>query len=124
MVEERVQRRLAAILAADVVGYSRMMNKDEAGTLSRLKSVRDVVFEPKTKQHGGRTFKTTGDGALVEFASAIEAVHQALVSSISTDAPSKRITVTSAEVSQANDMLSGDTVLLEYTQERRRQDLE
>ncbi|MBT5047390.1 MAG: tetratricopeptide repeat protein [Rhodospirillaceae bacterium] len=78
MAEERVQRRLAAILAADVVGYSRMMGLDEGGTLSRLKTLRQEIFEPKTKQYGGRTFKTTGDGALVEFNSAVDAVKSAV----------------------------------------------
>ncbi len=77
MVEERVQRRLAAILAADVVGYSRLMGADEEGTLSRLKTLRRELFDPKTKQHGGRIFKTTGDGAFVEFNSAVEAVKSA-----------------------------------------------
>ena len=67
MAEERVQRRLAAILAADVVGYSRLMEQDESRTLSRLKALRREIFDPKTKEHGGRIFKTTGDGALVEF---------------------------------------------------------
>ena len=78
MAEERVQRRLAAILAADVVGYSRLMGEDEAGTLSRLKAIMRNVFEPKTKQNGGRIFKMTGDGALVEFASAAGAVRSAI----------------------------------------------
>ncbi|MBT4908166.1 MAG: tetratricopeptide repeat protein, partial [Rhodospirillaceae bacterium] len=78
MAEERVQRRLAAILAADVVGYSRMMGLDEGGTLSRLKTLRQEIFAPKTKQYGGRTFKTTGDGALVEFNSAVDAVKSAV----------------------------------------------
>lgn len=77
MAEERVQRRLAAILAADVVGYSRMMGQDEVGTLSRLKTLRRELFDPKTKQYGGRIFKTTGDGAFVEFNSAVEAVKSA-----------------------------------------------
>ena len=77
MAEERVQRKLAAILAADVVGYSRLMEDDETGTLARLKSLRSELFEPKTKEHGGRIFKTTGDGALVEFKSAVEAVSSA-----------------------------------------------
>ena len=62
MAGERVQRRLAAILAADVVGYSRMMEVDEAGTLAALKTLRRDFFVPKTKQYGGRIFKTTGDG--------------------------------------------------------------
>lgn len=73
MAEERLQRRLAAIVAADVVGYSRMMDADEAGTLALLKTLRIEVFEPKTKQFGGRVFKNTGDGALVEFGSASDA---------------------------------------------------
>ncbi len=60
MADERVQRRLAAILAADVVGYSRLMEQDETGTLARLKSLRSEVFDPRTKQFDGRIFKTTG----------------------------------------------------------------
>jgi TolB-like protein/Flp pilus assembly protein TadD len=78
MAEDRVERKLAAILVADVVGYSRMMSKDEAGTLARLKALRRELFEPKTKQHRGRIFKTTGDGALVEFRSAVDAVNSAV----------------------------------------------
>ena len=78
MAEERLQRRLAAILAADVVGYSRMMDGDEAGTLARLKAVRAEVFDPITAQFGGRIFKTTGDGALAEFGSAVDAVQAAI----------------------------------------------
>ncbi len=67
-----------AILAADVVGYSGLMGKDEEGTLARLKKLRREVFDPETKRFGGRVFKTTGDGALVEFRSAIEAVNSAI----------------------------------------------
>ncbi len=78
MAEERLQRRLAAILAADVVGYSRMMDGDEAGTLTRMKALRSEVFDPITAQFGGRIFKTTGDGALTEFGSAIDAVQAAI----------------------------------------------
>ena len=78
MAEDRVERKLAAILAADMVGYSRMMGEDEAGTLVRLKALRRELFEPKTKQHRGRIFKTTGDGALVEFKSAADAVNSAV----------------------------------------------
>jgi class 3 adenylate cyclase len=74
MAEERVQRRLAAILAADVVGYSRLMELDEAGTMAALKSLRKAVLEPLVARHQGRIFKTTGDGVLVEFASAVNAV--------------------------------------------------
>ncbi len=78
MADERVQRKLAAILAADVVGFSRMMGEDEAGTLAQLKTLRREIFEPKTAQFGGRIFKNTGDGALAEFASANDAVQCAV----------------------------------------------
>jgi TolB-like protein len=78
MAVERVQRRLAAILAADVVGYSRLMGEDEAGTLSRLKQLRLEVFDPHIKEFSGRLFKTTGDGLLIEFPSAVDAVNHAV----------------------------------------------
>jgi TolB-like protein len=68
------QRRLAAILAADVVGYSRLMGLDEAGTLAALKAVRIGLIDPKIAEHIGRIFKTTGDGMLVEFPSVVNAV--------------------------------------------------
>ena len=74
MAEERLQRRLAAILSADVVGYSRLMGIDEAGTLTRLKAMRRDLFDPLIAAHSGRIFKLMGDGALVEFASAVDAV--------------------------------------------------
>src|SRR5262245_9182066 len=78
MAEERAQRRLAAILAADVVGYSRLMAEDEAGTLAVLKSRRRDVLAPLVAKHQGRIFKLTGDGALIEFASAVNAVQCAV----------------------------------------------
>src|SRR5262249_5169084 len=78
MAEERAQRRLAAILATDVVGYSRLMEQDEAGTLATLKSRRREVLEPLVARHQGRIFKVTGDGVLVEFASAVNAVQCAV----------------------------------------------
>jgi TolB-like protein len=78
MAQERTQRRLAAILAADVVGYSRMMEADEAGTLAALKARRKEVLEPLVAQHQGRVFKVTGDGVLVEFTSAVNAVQCAV----------------------------------------------
>jgi formylglycine-generating enzyme required for sulfatase activity/class 3 adenylate cyclase len=74
MAEERIQRRLAAILSADVVGYSRLMGRDEAGTLSRLNALRREVIDPAIAAHSGRIVKLMGDGALVEFASAVDAV--------------------------------------------------
>ncbi|NKB49876.1 MAG: tetratricopeptide repeat protein [Alphaproteobacteria bacterium] len=78
MTEESVQRRLAAILAADVVAYSRLMEADEAGTLNRLKSLQRELFAPTTAEFGGRIFKFTGDGALAEFGSATNAVNSAV----------------------------------------------
>jgi len=67
-------RRLAAILAADVAGYSRLIGADEEGTLNRLRSIRTEVIDPKTSEYRGRIVKTTGDGFLVEFASVVDAV--------------------------------------------------
>ena len=75
MVETRpAQRRLAAILAADVVGYSRLMGADEEGTLRRLKALRADLIDPTIAGHNGRIVKTTGDGLLVEFASVVDAM--------------------------------------------------
>jgi adenylate cyclase len=74
MAGERIQRRLAAILSADVVGYSRLMGTDEVGTLSRLKALRRELIDPTIAAHSGRIVKLVGDGALVEFASAVDAV--------------------------------------------------
>jgi adenylate cyclase len=71
-------RRLAAILAADVVGFSRLMGQDEEGTLARIKQLRRDLIEPKVQEHGGRVFKTTGDGFWAEFPSPVEAVRCAL----------------------------------------------
>ena len=76
--QARVERRLAAILAADVAGYSRLIEADEVGTLSRLKGLRAEVIDPKIAGHRGRIVKTTGDGLLIEFPSVIEAVSCAL----------------------------------------------
>jgi adenylate cyclase len=78
MAEERVQRRLAAILAADVVGYSRLMERDEAGTLVAIKSRRKDILQPLLAKHNGRIVKLMGDGVLVEFASAVNAVQCAV----------------------------------------------
>jgi adenylate cyclase len=79
MAEERVERRLAAILCADVVGYSRLMGADEEGTLAVLKGHRRELIDPLIDQHRGRIFKTTGDGMLIEFASVVDAVRCAVV---------------------------------------------
>ena len=74
MASERVERKLAAILAADIAGYSRLMGADEEGTLARLKAHRRELIDPKIKKHSGRVVKTTGDGILIEFPSVVEAV--------------------------------------------------
>ncbi len=78
MADSKVERRLTAILAVDVVGYSRLMGRDEAGTLRRLQEHRRLRFDPAVKRHGGRLVKLTGDGALAEFPSVTEAVAAAV----------------------------------------------
>jgi adenylate cyclase len=79
MPEERVERRLAAILCADVVEYSRLMGADEEKALAALKSHRRELIDPLIDQHRGRILKTTGDGMLIEFASVVDAVRCAVV---------------------------------------------
>jgi adenylate cyclase len=95
---ERVERKLAAILAADVAGYSRLMGADEAGTLAQLKAHRRELIDPKIAEHRGRVVKTTGDGILIEFPSVVEAVgcavevQQAMVDRNADVSEDKRIT--------------------------------
>src|SRR6476620_5548048 len=78
MAEGHVSRRLAAILAADVVGYSRLMGADEAGTLSALKRHREAVFDPAVAAHNGRIVKLIGDGVIAEFGRVVDAGNCAL----------------------------------------------
>jgi len=78
LTNERVERRLAAVLAADVAGYSRLMGGDEEGTLAALKAIRKALVDPAISEHRGRIVKTTGDGLLVEFASAVDAARCAV----------------------------------------------
>jgi len=78
MVDDRVERRLAAILAGDVAGYSRLMGADDEGTLHALKIHRKQLIDPKITEHRGRIVKTTGDGILVEFVSVVDAVRCAV----------------------------------------------
>jgi adenylate cyclase len=78
MAEERVERRLAAVLAADVAGWSRLMGADEEGTLAALKAIRREPGDPEIAEHRGRVVKTTGDGLLVEFPSVVDAVRFAV----------------------------------------------
>src|SRR5690349_19255084 len=73
-MKQPVERRLAAILAADMAGYSRLMGADEEGTLERLKAYRRQLIDPKIREHHGRIVKTTGDGMLVDFPSVVDAV--------------------------------------------------
>ena len=82
--EERAHRRLAAIMIADVVGYSRLMEADDAGTLAALNQHLTTCLEPIVQTHGGRIIKLMGDGVLVEFASAVNAVKAALEIQLST----------------------------------------
>jgi adenylate cyclase len=79
VADERVERRLAAILCADVAAYSRLMGSDEEGTLAALKSHRRELIDPLIAQHQGRIVKTTGDGMLIEFASVVDAMRCAVV---------------------------------------------
>ncbi len=74
MKPEKEERRLTTILAADVVGFSRIMGADESGTLSALNAHRKELIQPKSQQYGGRTVKLMGDGTLMEFASVVDAV--------------------------------------------------
>jgi len=78
MGEQRAQRRLAAILAADVAGYTRLMEQDEADTFARLRAHRKELFEPEIGKYQGRIFKLMGDGLLAEFGSVVDAVECAV----------------------------------------------
>ncbi len=74
MAREGIERRLTTIMSADVVGYSRLMASDDAGTFAQLKSHRRELIEPKASEHHGRLVKLTGDGTLMEFASVVDAI--------------------------------------------------
>ncbi len=78
MSANQSKRRLAAIMLADVAGFSLLMGRDEAGTLSTLKSLRQAIFAPAIAKHHGRIVKLMGDGALVEFSSVVDAVTSAI----------------------------------------------
>ena len=78
MAEQRVERKLAAILAADVAGYSRLVGVDEEGTLAQLKALRRALVDPRISKHRGRIVKTTGDGMLAQFASVVDALRCAV----------------------------------------------
>jgi class 3 adenylate cyclase len=112
-------RRIAAILAADVAGYSRLVGDDEEGTLARLKTHRRELVDPKIDEHRGRIVKTTGDGLLVEFASAVDAVRCALamqrgMAASTVGAPERRIQfrvgINVGDVLADGDDILGDSV--------------
>ena len=111
----REQRRLAAIVAADVVGYSRLMGGDESGTLAALKALRHELVDPKLADHGGRLVKTTGDGLLVEFASVVDAVScaidlQTAMAERNVDVPEDRRMVFRIGVNEGDIIVDGDDI--------------
>ena len=120
MSSEHVERRLAAILAADVAGSCRLIGIDEEGTLAQLKALRKTLFDPKIAEHRGRIVKNTGDGALVEFASVVDAVRcadeiQRGVAEQNTDVPQDkriefRIGIHVGDIIIADDDIFGDGV--------------
>ena len=119
MTEERINRKLAAILAADVVGYSRLMGADEAGTLAALKRHRETIFDPAVAAHNGRIVKLIGDGTIVEFGSVVDAVNCALSVQRSVPLPDAtgrqppivlRIGINLGDVIMENDDIYGDGV--------------
>ena len=120
MEQHRTERRLAAILAADMVGYSRLTGLDEEGTLARLRALRRDLIDPAIAEHRGRLVKTTGDGLLVEFASVVDGVRCALriqqgTAILNTDVPGEkriefRIGINLGDVVVDGDDLLGDGV--------------
>jgi TolB-like protein/class 3 adenylate cyclase/tetratricopeptide (TPR) repeat protein len=112
MAEERTQRRLAAVLAADVVGYSRLMEQDESDTMAALKARRKEVLKPLVARYQGRIFKFTGDGVLAEFGSAVNAVQCAIdlqhgMAAANTDLPEARRIVLRIGVNLGDVMVEG-----------------
>jgi TolB-like protein/cytochrome c-type biogenesis protein CcmH/NrfG len=115
MPEQRVQRRLAAIMSADVVGYSRLMGADEAGTLTALKQLRTKLIDPIIAEYRGRLVKLMGDGALIEFASAVDAVECAVciqrrVAENNTEVPDSRSIAFRIGVNVGDVIIDGDDI--------------
>ena len=111
----REQRRLAAIVSADVVGYSRLMGLDESGTLAALKAIRRDIVDQTLSEHGGRLVKTTGDGLLVEFASVVDAVRctlelQTAMAQRNMDEPEDRRIVFRIGVNEGDIIIDGDDI--------------
>jgi len=115
MVKERVQRRLVAIMATDVVGYSRLMHEDEAGTLHTLKELRKTVIDPVIAEHQGRVVKLMGDGSLVEFASIVDAVECAVkvqrrMAERNSELPDNKLIVFRVGVNLGDVIIDGDDI--------------
>ena len=115
MANQAVERRLAAIMAADVVSYSRLMGTDEVGTLNRLKAHRRELIDPAIAGHRGRIVKTTGDGMLVEFASVVDAVACAVavqrgMLSRNTDIPEEKRVIVRIGINVGDIIIDGDDI--------------
>src|SRR5665213_2822686 len=115
MAAERTQRRLAAVLAADVVGYSGLMEADEAGTLAPLRARRTELIDPRIAEHGGRIVKLMGDGTLVEFASAVDAVEcavaiQQAIAALNAGNPEDRQIVFRIGINVGDIIIDGDDI--------------
>jgi class 3 adenylate cyclase len=115
LARERIQRRLAAILAVDIAGYSRLMGADEEGTLAQLKAHRSELTDPKIEEYGGRIVKTTGDGILVEFGSVVDAVRCAVeiqegMLSRNADGPTKKLIHFRIGVHVGDVIIDGDDI--------------
>jgi adenylate cyclase len=115
-MKKEVDRRLAAILAADVVGYSRLIGEDEEGTVARLKAIREELIDPNIARHHGRIVKTMGDGLLVEFASVVDAVRNAVavqqaVAEREAAVPEERRIVFRVGINLGDIIIDGDDIL-------------
>src|SRR3990167_1136903 len=111
----REQRRLAAIVSADIAGYSRLMGRDESGTLAALKALRAGIVDPAIAAHGGRIVKTTGDGLLVEFPSVVDAVRcvieaQTAMAATGTDTPADRRIAFRIGINLGDIIIDGDDI--------------
>lgn len=111
-----MERRLAAIMLTDIVGYSGLIALDEEGTIARQKSQRDEIIEPKITEHGGRVVKTTGDGLLVEFESVVDAVRCAVavqteLAGLNTDVPENRRIQYRIGINLGDIVIDGDDIL-------------
>ncbi len=116
MSEDRVQRRLAAILVADMVGYSRLMEADERGIIARQKAIRQELIDPEIAAHNGRIVKTTGDGLLVEFASVVDATESAVaiqqaMAEREADVPEERLIQYRVGINLGDIVIDGDDIL-------------